>query len=213
MYYTVFSDGIPYVKQEIYALSAILRKVLPEGKCLVVGLGNPSVAADSLGWRTAGRILATSQYIEKAKHPDGIGNVSVIRTDVSSNSGIESAYHASFCAKQIGADYIIAIDSLACTDSCRLCRTIQVTDTGIFPGSGAGNPRRRLDKLTAGRDVIAIGVPTAMEYGGNGEKYYVTRHDIDIDIKRYAHIISAAINRTLSPSLSVEDFNMLMNYS
>ena len=64
---------------------------------------------------------------------DGIGNVSVIRTDVSANSGIDSVCHAIFCAEKIKADYIVAIDSLACSEPERLCRSIQVTDTGIRP--------------------------------------------------------------------------------
>ena len=54
----------------------MLNKLLPEGKCLVTGLGNPSVASDSLGWRTAGRVLATSHFIEKMHNADGIGTVS-----------------------------------------------------------------------------------------------------------------------------------------
>lgn len=211
-YFTVYSEKIPDVKREIYALSAVLRKILPEGKCLVVGLGNPYIAADSLGWKTAGRILATSQYVKEGLARGGIGDVSVIRTNVSSNSGIDSAYQAALSASGINADYIIAIDSLACNSAGRLCRTMQVTDTGICPGSGAGNPRQRLDMSSCGVPVIAVGVPTAMEYSTCGEKYYVTKRDIDIDVRRYAHVISSAINRTLSPALSEEDCRMLMHY-
>ncbi len=211
-YFTVYSEKVPDVKREIYALSAVFRKILPTGKCLVVGLGNPSIAADSLGWKTAGSILATSQYVKEGLSRGGIGDVSVIRTNVSSNSGIDSTYQAAMSANGIDADYIIAIDSLACNSAGRLCRTVQVTDTGICPGSGAGNPRQRLDMLSCGVPVIAVGVPTAMEYSTAGEKYYVTKRDIDIDVRRYAHVISAAINRTLSPALSEEDCRMLMHY-
>lgn len=190
----------------------MLRKLLPAGKCLVAGLGNPEIAADSLGWKTAERILATSQYIEHGMYADGIGNISVIRTNVSSNSGIESTVQTKAVASAVNASYIIAIDSLACKNHDRLCNTIQVTDSGICPGSGAGNPRKKLDKDSIGIPVIAVGVPTAMEYRSKDKNYYVTKRDIDIDVRRYAHVISSAINRTLSPALTQEDFRLLMNY-
>lgn len=103
-YFTVDSTDVPYADGQIHALCTVLNKLLPEGKCLVTGLGNPSVASDSLGWRTAGRVLATSHFIEKMHNADGIGNVSVIRTDVSANSGIDSVCHAIFCAEKIKAD-------------------------------------------------------------------------------------------------------------
>ena len=212
-YFTIESTDVPYADGQIHALCTVLRKLLPEGKCLVTGLGNPSVASDSLGWRAAGKVLATSQFIENMQSADGIGNVSVIRTDVSANSGIDSAYHAVFCSEKIKADYIIAIDSLACTDSDSLCRSIQITDTGITPGSSTGGNKSRLDRTTAGIPVIAIGVPTSMEYENGSDRFFVTRYDIDIEIIRYAHVISSAINRTLCPSLTYSDISMLMNYS
>lgn len=64
-YFTVDSTDVPYADGQIHALCTVFNKLLPEGKCLVTGLGNPSVASDSLGWRTAGRVLATSHFIEK----------------------------------------------------------------------------------------------------------------------------------------------------
>lgn len=212
-YYTIDSGDVPYVEGQIRALCTVFRKLLPEGKCLVAGLGNPSVASDSLGWKTAGKVLATSQFVENMHNSDGIGNIAVIRTDVSANSGIDSVYHAVFCAEKISADYIIAIDSLTCSDPERLCRTIQITDAGIAPGSGIGGSKKQLDRQTAGIPVIAVGVPTSMEYENGSDKFFVTRHDIDIEIARYSHVISTAINHTLCPLLSQSDIAMLMNYS
>ncbi|MCH5324138.1 MAG: GPR endopeptidase [Eubacterium sp.] len=212
-YYTLYSEQVPDFNNEIYALSVVLRKLLPQGKCLAVGLGNPDITADSLGWKAAEGILATSQFEENGLGGDGIGSVSVIRTNVSSNSGIDSSLQAKLSAEGIGADYIIAVDSLACSSPKRLCSTIQVTDTGICPGSGAGNPRKRLDKSTAGIPVIAIGVPTAMEHRERGECYTVTRRDADSYIRRYSYVISRAINRVLSPALSEDDCRMLKDFS
>lgn len=212
-YFTVRSNDSPFADGQIHALCAVLRKLLPQGKCLAVGFGNPSIAADSLGWNTARRILATSQYLASADNTEGIGNISVIRTDVSSNSGIDSCFHAEFCAENIHADYIIAIDSLICNDPEKLCTTIQLTDAGISPGSAMGTKEKRLDFSAAGVPVIAIGVPTSIEYRNSGKMYYVTPHDIDISIARYSYVISSAINRVFCPALSQSDIRMLMNYS
>ena len=65
-YFTVDSTDVPYADGQIHALCTVLNKLLPEGKCLVTGLGNPSVASDSLGWRAAGRVLATSHLDRKS---------------------------------------------------------------------------------------------------------------------------------------------------
>ncbi len=216
-YFTFYCGNCADTDNQIKALTAVLEKLLPDGKCLVAGLGNPSVATDSLGWITAGKILATSLYIEKNGTTDGIGDISVIRTNVSSNSGIESAYTAKYTASAIKADYIVAIDSLVCNEKERLCRTIQLADSGISPGSGIGNMRTRLDKETTGVPVIAIGAPTSMPYYGSNEKenslLFVTRHDIDTEIMRYSYIISTALNRALNPMLGDADIRFLMNYS
>ncbi len=210
-YYTLYSERVPEPQNEIYALSAVLRKLLPKGKCLAVGLGNPEITADSLGWRTAEQILATAQFDESLKG-DGIGSVCVIRTNVSSNSGIESALQTKLAAQGISADYVIAVDSLACSSSARLCSTVQVTDTGICPGSGAGNPRKRLDAATVGVPVVAVGVPTAMEHRERGECFTVTRRDADCYVRRYSYVISAAVNRVLNPALSESDLRMLKDF-
>ena len=40
---------------------------------------------------------------------------------------------------------------------------IQMTDTGIAPGSGVGNKRRAINEESLGIPVIAIGVPTVVD--------------------------------------------------
>ena len=57
-------------------------------------------------------------------------------------------------------DVVLVVDALAARSTKRLNRTIQITDTGIHPGSGVGNHRNELTKESLGTTVIAIGVPT-----------------------------------------------------
>lgn len=211
-YYTVEIEPVTDINDAVRALTVILRSLFPVGKCLVAGLGNPEIMADSLGWKTAGRILSTSQFIEQGKNSFGIGDVSVMRTNVSANSGIESTTQVKAFVRAINAAFVIAIDSLSCESPHSLCKSIQITDTGIAPGSGAGNPRKRLDKDNIGVPVIAVGVPTSLEYKANKQLFYVTGRDIDLSVRRSSYIISTAINLALSPALTVDDIRMLMNY-
>lgn len=208
-YYTAELAEIPDINRECHAIAAILRRLLPKGRCLAVGLGNPEISADSLGWKTAEKILATSHFIRGGMRLTGMGDVSVIRTNVSANSGIDSTLQVKTTADAINADYILAIDSLCCKSHSRLCRSIQICDTGIAPGSGAGNPRQELTERTVGIPVISIGVPTALEYKDASTMYYVTKRDIDIDIKRFARAISGAVNRVLNSGLTEAEIELL----
>ena len=218
IYYTINSPIIPDLKNEIKAVCNVLKEFISVNKkksprFLVVGLGNPDISADSLGWRTADRILATSSFIDFNKGESIFGNVSVIKTDVSGNSGIDSTLQIKLICAGIDADIVIAVDSLACSSPDRLCRTIQITDSGIHPGSGAGNPRNMLDHSSLGVPVIAIGVPTALEQLYKDRRYFVTHHDIDIRVKRYSYIISKALNKSLNPKITDEELTELIDLS
>lgn len=208
-YYTIELSEIPDNVRESHAVAAVLRRLLPKGKCLAVGLGNPEISSDSLGWKTAEKILATSHFIRGGMRLSGMGDVSVIRTNVSANSGIDSAVQVKATANAINADYILAVDSLCCKSHSRLCRNIQLCDSGIAPGSGAGNPRQELTARTLGIPVISIGVPTALEYKDRNSLYYVTRRDIDIDIRRFARVISSAVNSILNNGLTEAEIELL----
>jgi spore protease len=98
---------------------------------------------------------------------------------------------------------------LSCSSIERLTKTIQITDTGIFPGSGVGNNRREISQETLGFPVIAIGVPTVVFLPKECEEPLVPR-DIDMVVNRFSKVISNAINTALNPSLSCEDVQVLV---
>ena len=60
-------------------------------------------------------------------------------------------------------DVVIAVDALAARNTRRLNRTIQITDTGITPGSRVGNHRNGLTEENLNVKVIGIGVPTVVD--------------------------------------------------
>lgn len=133
---------------------------------LVVGLGNKDVTPDALGPRVLSNVLMT-RHLQNGQfqEPDFSTNsasVCGIVPGVMAQTGMETAEIMKALTKQICPDVIIAIDALAARSVTRLGTTIQLTDTGIHPGSGVGNHRHSLTQDSLGVPVIAIGVPTVV---------------------------------------------------
>lgn len=126
---------------------------------LVVGLGNRQVTPDSIGPLVVDNLFIT-RHLEPSS-PDGIC-LSAICPGVMAQTGIETLDIVRGICDKIDADVVIAVDALAARSSKRLNSTIQITDTGISPGSGVGNNRKTLSADNLGRRVIALGVPTVI---------------------------------------------------
>lgn len=133
---------------------------------LVVGLGNASVTPDSLGPRVLGNLQVTrhlsGEYGDSFLKDRKLPALSGIAPGVMAQTGMETAEILMGIISQIHPDLIIAIDALAARSVRRLGTTIQLTDTGIHPGSGVGNHRHSLTKESLGVPVLAIGVPTVV---------------------------------------------------
>lgn len=126
---------------------------------LVVGLGNREVTPDALGPNVVNNIA-----IQRESEVDGQKiSISGIVPGVMAQTGMETAVIIKGVVAETKPDVVIAIDALAARNSKRLNTTIQVSDTGIHPGSGVGNHRRAITKETIGTNVIAIGVPTVID--------------------------------------------------
>lgn len=128
---------------------------------LVVVLGNEKSTPDSLGPSVIDNIVVTRHLEELGFNCGPI--VSAIKPGVTGETGIETKDIITGIVSVIRPDYLIVIDSLSSTSISRLNKTIQMTDTGIHPGSGVGNKRCELSKDTIGVPVIAIGVPTVCD--------------------------------------------------
>ena len=139
-----------------------LRRMLPErGEVLVVGLGNRNVTADALGTRVVERMLVTRHLHQTmAEELKGrLRGVSAIAPGVLGLTGIETAELCRGLVQHVKPAAVVAIDALAAYETQRICTAIQITDTGIQPGSGVGNHRLGLTEETLGVKVIAVGVP------------------------------------------------------
>ena len=204
-------------KTETEALIKVLGGFIPKrGRILVAGLGNENITPDSLGVRAASRVVATAHFSASEEFEElEMREVYVVETGVLAQTGMESGEQLRYISNGIKPDMAVVIDSLACRETNRLGRTIQITDTGISPGSGVGNSRREVSARTLGIPVVAVGVPTVIDLSAIapeiGETYeaMVVPRDIDNMINHFAKVISKALNRALIPSLTEEEIERL----
>lgn len=212
-----------------------LRKMIPQKealKVLVVGLGNRNVTADALGPLVIENLSVNRHIIMqygKAAFDNGpLQIISGLETGVTGKTGIEASEIVKGVVEQIKPDYIIAVDALAARSTKRMNRTIQITNTGIMPGSGVGNHRNALNEENLGVRVIAIGVPTVVDGASivadaferlfmlkdsliendyveelrqdlpELSNMYVTAKDIDDVMKRLSYTVSEGINIALN---------------
>lgn len=215
-------------------LARQVRSLIPdadkEQSVLVVGLGNREVTADALGPGVVDNLFITrhivKEYGKAAYNKERMNVVSSIVPGVMAATGMETAEIVRGVISQTEPDLVIVVDALAARSTKRLNRTIQITDTGIHPGSGVGNHRNAMTKESLGVPVIAIGVPTVVDAGtivGDAlekliqdaggcvenlrtdclhamtelNNMYVTGKDIDEVIKRLSFTISEALNIAL----------------
>ncbi len=205
----------------IYCLKQLISK--DTTKYLIIGLGNTDITPDALGPLVANKILATRHLDDNFKHKTGLtdlNSVAVLTPGVLGKTGIEASETALASSGKINPQAVIVIDALVARNPSRLCSTIQISNTGISPGSGVGNSRKSLNSDTFGVPVISIGVPTVidsktfkLDNGGSMEEDYdmmVTPKEIDLLIKNSADIISLSINTFLQPSLDEEIIKALI---
>ena len=143
--------------------SKYLKKLLIGDNFLIVGLGNNLVTPDSLGPSVIDHIIVTNHIYELDSLENGFKRVSAIKTSVMGSTGIETINIIKGVINYLKPSQVIVIDSLASSSLERLNKTIQITDTGINPGSGVYNNRKEISYETLGVPVLAIGVPTVLD--------------------------------------------------
>lgn len=175
-YITIFSDGVKTQDTKtqfntIKVLTSEIQKLLQnyhitaESKALIVGLGNWNVTPDALGPLTVEKVLVTNHLFELEYETvqSGYRPVAAISPGVMGVTGMETSDIVLSIIDQFKPDIVIVIDALASRSIERINETIQITDTGIHPGSGVGNKRKEISNKTLGVPVIAIGVPTVVD--------------------------------------------------
>ncbi|MEG0779664.1 MAG: GPR endopeptidase [Oscillospiraceae bacterium] len=221
-----------FFERAVHGLGAELKAMLPrEGAALIVGLGNAAMTPDAVGPQVTEHLLVTRHLLQSMpKQFAGFRPVSVLRTGVLGTTGLESAEQVAAVVEKIQPAFVIVVDALAARRLARVCATIQLSDTGLCPGSGVGNHRAALDAETLGVPVYAIGVPTVVDGGtlaadlleeagvsgfdpatlGDGAQLMVTPSAIDGQVRDLSKVIGYAINWALQ-DLDIEEINSLLS--
>lgn len=222
-----FSNAVSALSDVITRLTGQLSLDAP---ILVAGLGNRDITPDAIGPHAAATTLVTRHLKERMPEDfKGFAPVSVITPGVLGTSGIESFDYIKAVCAHINPALIIAVDALAARSFNRLCKTVQVTDSGISPGSGVGNSRPEISKETLGVPVIAVGVPTVVDLRtafsdytelqkdfsnpalfDSAENMIVTPRSIDTLITSASRVVAYGINLALHPGLTIPDVDMLL---
>lgn len=140
-----------------------LNNINENDTCIIIGLGNINSTPDALGPKVINEVLVTSHLFKLGVVEDGYRNVSAISPGVMAQTGIETSEYIKSIVDLIKPDFVIIIDALASMSIERVNKTIQMTDTGIHPGSGIGNSRKEISKEILNIPVISIGVPTVVD--------------------------------------------------
>ncbi|EKN64222.1 GPR endopeptidase [Schinkia azotoformans] len=171
--------------QQVFAreFSEFMKQIGIKDKdsCLVVGLGNWNVTPDALGPICVENLLVTRHLfaLQPETVEEGFRSVSAIAPGVMGITGIETSDIIYGVIEKTKPDFVIAIDALAARSLERVNATIQISDTGIHPGSGVGNKRKELSKESLGIPVIAIGIPTVVD------AVSITSDTIDFILKHF----------------------------
>lgn len=182
----------------------IINKNLKYRKCLLVGLGNINVTPDALGPYVMDNVVVTRHLFKMGNVESGFTEVSAISPGVMGTTGIETFDIIDSVNQKIKADFLIVVDALASSSISRVNKVIQITDTGISPGSGVGNKRKELSYKTLGVPVIAIGVPTVVD------AVTITSDAIDLVVKLLHHQLEGKKKQEIAEEPSEETKEMLM---
>lgn len=230
-YYTISMDKLHKRCDDgfidcVRCIGEIIHSLIPTGeRVLIVCLGNPRITPDGIGPSCAEHIMVTRHL--KEYMPDDFApfrSTALISPGVLGTTGVESALLVKGAVDAVHPDAVIAVDALAARSADRLCRTVQICDTGIEPGSGVGNRRYALNRETLGVPVISIGVPTVVdadtfindmtdgagETKGRGEGLFITPREIDAYVADSAKLIGYGINFALHKDITIEDIDMFV---
>ena len=224
------------LKEKLFDFAKLLRSFLPSsenGCILVAGLGNESITADAIG-PVAVKNLIVTRHIRK-EQPKlfkelGLRELCAISPGVLGQTGIESADIIESVVREVSPALLIVIDALASRSLSRLVNTVQISNSGIRPGSGIGNSRPALSPDALGIPVLSIGIPTVVdaatlaadairdfsqavrdeddirrEWSKNGLNFFVTPKETDQVIRVLGAFIGHGINLAVNKDLSYED--------
>ncbi|MBQ8298947.1 MAG: GPR endopeptidase [Clostridia bacterium] len=200
------NDEVARIDEKIInSLSNTLKKLIPAQNTnfsvLVVGLGNSNITPDALGPKVIENLTVTRHLVKY--HPELLDkptiSISAIIPGVLGTTGIDTRDIIRGISEKTSPNAIIVVDALAAKEMHRISHTIQISNTGITPGSGVKNDRNAINQESLGIPVIAVGVPTVIGIPSMvSDNFMVTPNTIDDIVTNLSRIISEGINQAFS---------------
>lgn len=189
-YYTISFNKNLFGNEKLFCrISSSISSVLDQlnsatDKALIIGLGNESITADALGSLTVNVLSEANKD----------GKFMLFKPSVFGLTRIESADIINGIVNVVKPSSIITVDTLCCLNDKNLYSSIQISDAGIIPGGGLGNPRPAITQKTLGLPVISIGIPLISYSQDNLDpNYCITPKEIDIIVKICSKLIAKGI--------------------
>ena len=172
-------------------------KINKNNHIFIIGLGNESNTADSIGPKVLKYIIVNSHLysmFNEMKYP----KISALEPGVLGTTGIDTFKIIKSVSNQIKPDLIILIDSFVTNKLSYLNKSIEINDHGITPGSGIHGNNTEIKKETIKVPVLVIGIPTALEFKKNNEvPLLISTNNIDEYVNKISKIIGTTINEVL----------------
>ncbi len=157
-------DPMVLIKASRFLAEELTSMIGEKKLTLVAGLGNSEITPDSLGPKVIPRLVVTRHlFSHMPQTVEKLAPVCALAPGVLGITGIETGEIIKGVAERVKPDLVIVVDALASRKTERVSTTIQISNTGISPGSGVGNKRKAINQDTIGVPVIAIGVPMVVD--------------------------------------------------
>lgn len=218
------------LSDELRGMTRALTGRFPGGNLsvFVAGLGNAKLTADAIGPGTVDRLTATRHLMDHEAalfRALGCSALSALSPGVLGETGIETLELIRGAVRSVHPDLVIVVDALAARSCSRLASTVQISDSGIVPGSGIGNHRTAITSETLGVPVVALGVPTVVDSAtlvwdalreagirdisrslrsvlDNGRSFFVSPKESDLISDAVSDLLSRAISETFVGNLT-----------
>lgn len=210
-----FSRGVACLRRELLSL---LPHLTSKSTILVVGLGNRNLICDAVGPKAIESLLVT-RHLDTTRF--SFVPVAAIAAGVVGQTGVETGELVQSLVRAISPAAVLVIDALCAHTRRRLCATIQLSDTGLIPGSGVDNHRTAINHETLGVPVVALGIPTVIagstlareltgETAQEKDGLFLTPQDVDSRVTELSRLLGYAITAALQPELTMEDITALL---
>ncbi|MBE6935678.1 MAG: GPR endopeptidase [Ruminococcaceae bacterium] len=239
-YLTVELDALLHRESQSFARASMaiaeeLRPLLPRDAAdpvMVAGIGNAAITPDAIGPEAVRHTMVTRHMIARMPREfAAFRPVAAVCPGVPGTTGVETAELLRGVVERVRPAAMIVVDALASRRMARVCRTVQIADTGLSPGSGVGGDSIPLSRDTFGIPVIALGVPTVVDsltltidtlldvgqsipeevqLRRDHDRMIVTPRDIDARVAELGKLLGYALNLALHPGLTMEDMELYL---